>query len=91
VSICGEPADLNGDGLLDLVFPVDPSNSWGGAQTGDRPPESAFGSKIYLNTGSFNPQPQARTDTDTARRQPSNDDPRLRLRVNPSYAVKTVK
>jgi hypothetical protein len=51
VSICGEPADLNGDGLLDLVFPADPSNSWGGAQTGDRPPESAFGSKIYLNTG----------------------------------------
>ncbi|MFZ5830833.1 MAG: FG-GAP-like repeat-containing protein [Planctomycetota bacterium] len=51
VSICGEPADLNGDGLLDLVFPADPGNSWGGAQTGDRPPESAFGSKIYLNTG----------------------------------------
>jgi hypothetical protein len=51
VSICGEPADLNGDGLLDFVFPADPSNSWGGAQTGDRPPESAFGSKIYLNTG----------------------------------------
>jgi hypothetical protein len=50
VSICGEPADLNGDGLLDLVFPADPGNSWG-VQTGDRPPESAFGSKIYLNSG----------------------------------------
>jgi len=85
VSICGEPADLNGDGLLDLVFPADPSNSWGGAQTGDRPPESAFGSKIYLNTGSFNPQPQARTGSDTARRQPSDDDPRLRLRVKRNH------
>jgi hypothetical protein len=51
VSICGEPADLNGDGLLDLVFPADPGNSWGGAASGDRPPESAFGSKLYLNTG----------------------------------------
>jgi len=51
VSICGEPADLNGDGLLDLVFPADPGNSWGAGNPADRPPESAFESRIYLNTG----------------------------------------
>jgi len=51
VSICGEPADLNGDGLLDLAFAADPGNSWGGPNAKDRPPASSFESKIYLNTG----------------------------------------
>lgn len=51
VSICGEAADLNGDGLLDLVFPADPGNSWGGNFDGSRPPEALFESKIYVNTG----------------------------------------
>ncbi|MBM4089171.1 MAG: hypothetical protein FJ276_07050 [Planctomycetes bacterium] len=43
--------DFNGDGLLDLVYPADPGNSWGGSFDGSRPPEALFESKIYLNTG----------------------------------------
>lgn len=43
--IAGEAADLNGDGLLDLVVLADPENS-GGATTMER-----FESKVYWNTG----------------------------------------
>ncbi len=43
--ICGQVADLNNDGLLDLVFAADPDNS-GLAQTADR-----YESKVYWNTG----------------------------------------
>jgi hypothetical protein len=43
--ISGEAADLNNDGLLDLVFAADPDNS-GGASSMDR-----YESKVYWNTG----------------------------------------
>ena len=43
--ICGEAADLNNDGLLDLVFAADPDNS-GVAASMDR-----YESKVYWNTG----------------------------------------
>ena len=43
--ICGEAADLNNDGLLDLVFAADPDNS-GVAATAER-----YESKVYWNTG----------------------------------------
>jgi catechol 2,3-dioxygenase-like lactoylglutathione lyase family enzyme len=43
--ICGEAADLNNDGLLDLVFAADPDNS-GIALSMDR-----YESKVYWNTG----------------------------------------
>jgi hypothetical protein len=43
--ICGEAADLNNDGLLDLVFAADPDNS-GLASGMDR-----YESKVYWNTG----------------------------------------
>jgi len=43
--ICGEAADLDNDGLLDLVFAADPDNS-GLAQSADR-----YESKVYWNTG----------------------------------------
>jgi catechol 2,3-dioxygenase-like lactoylglutathione lyase family enzyme len=43
--ICGEAADLNNDGLLDLVFAADPDNS-GLAASMDR-----YESKVYWNTG----------------------------------------
>jgi catechol 2,3-dioxygenase-like lactoylglutathione lyase family enzyme len=43
--ICGEAADLNYDGLLDLVFAADPDNS-GLALSMDR-----YESKVYWNTG----------------------------------------
>jgi len=45
VAICGEVADLNNDGLLDLIFAADPDNS-----SKDMPPES-YESSIYINTG----------------------------------------
>jgi hypothetical protein len=45
--ISGEAADLDGDGLLDLVFAADPDNSSGGREvTPDR-----YESKVYWNTG----------------------------------------
>jgi hypothetical protein len=46
--ISGEAADLNGDGLLDLVFAADPDNSLGPDQT--VAPER-YESKVYWNTG----------------------------------------
>jgi catechol 2,3-dioxygenase-like lactoylglutathione lyase family enzyme len=60
--ISGEAADLNGDGLLDLVFAADPMNS----APGQKPDPDRLQSKVFLNTGSFNPQPQAREDTGVA-------------------------
>jgi catechol 2,3-dioxygenase-like lactoylglutathione lyase family enzyme len=47
MGICGEAADLNNDGLLDLVFAADPDNS-GPAMSMDR-----YESKIYWNTGLY--------------------------------------
>jgi hypothetical protein len=46
--ISGEAADLNGDGLLDLVFAADPDNSLAPGQT--VAPER-YESKVYWNTG----------------------------------------
>jgi hypothetical protein len=43
--ICGEAADLNGDGLLDLVFAADPDNS------GVVLSMAGYESKVYWNTG----------------------------------------
>ncbi|MBU0606296.1 MAG: CRTAC1 family protein, partial [Armatimonadetes bacterium] len=43
--ICGQVADLNNDGLLDLVFAADPDNT-GGGQALDR-----YEDKVYWNTG----------------------------------------
>ena len=43
--ICGEAADLNNDGLLDLVFAADPDNS------GIAFSMAAYESKVYWNTG----------------------------------------
>jgi len=43
--ISAEAADLNNDGLLDLVFAADPDNS-GGAASGD-----SYRDKVYWNTG----------------------------------------
>ncbi|MCB1235209.1 MAG: CRTAC1 family protein, partial [Verrucomicrobiae bacterium] len=45
--ISAEAADLNGDGLLDLLFAADPANSAGGQPVA---PER-FESKVYWNTG----------------------------------------
>ena len=45
--ISGEAADLNGDGLLDLIFAADPANSAGGQPIA---PER-FESKVYWNMG----------------------------------------
>jgi hypothetical protein len=45
MGICGEAADLNNDGLLDLVFAADPDNT-GPALTMER-----YESKVYWNTG----------------------------------------
>ena len=45
--ISGEAADLNGDGLLDLVFAADPMNS----SVGRKPEPDRFQSKVFLNTG----------------------------------------
>ena len=50
IAIAAETADLNNDGLLDLVFAADPQNSWG-PTTGTRPPQEAFESTFYLNQG----------------------------------------
>ncbi|MBU0609689.1 MAG: VCBS repeat-containing protein [Armatimonadetes bacterium] len=44
--ICGQVADLNNDGLLDLVFAADPDNS--GLQTGAW---GRYEDKVYWNTG----------------------------------------
>jgi hypothetical protein len=46
--ISAEAADLDGDGLLDLVFAADPDNSVGIGQT---PAPERYKSKIYWNTG----------------------------------------
>jgi enterochelin esterase-like enzyme len=43
--ICGQVADLNNDGLLDIVFAADPDNS-GVAASGER-----YRDKVYWNTG----------------------------------------
>jgi hypothetical protein len=43
--ICSQVADLNNDGLLDIVFAADPGNS-GPALTPDR-----YEDKVYWNTG----------------------------------------
>jgi len=43
--ICGEAADLNNDGLLDLVFAADPDNS------GLALSMAAYESRVYWNTG----------------------------------------
>jgi len=43
--ICGEAADLNNDGLLDLVFAADPDNS------GPALSMARYESKVYWNTG----------------------------------------
>ncbi len=43
--ICGEAADLNNDGLLDLVFAADPDNS------GPALSLARYESKVYWNTG----------------------------------------
>jgi len=43
--ICAEAADLNNDGLLDLVFAADPDNS------GIAFSMAAYESKVYWNTG----------------------------------------
>ncbi|MCP5538926.1 MAG: CRTAC1 family protein [Akkermansiaceae bacterium] len=45
--ISAEAADLNGDGLLDLLFAADPANSAGGQPVA---PER-YESKVYWNTG----------------------------------------
>jgi hypothetical protein len=45
--ISAEAADLDGDGLLDLLFAADPDNSTDGREV---PPER-YESKIYWNTG----------------------------------------
>jgi hypothetical protein len=45
MGICGEAADLNNDGLLDLVFAADPDNS------GVALSMAAYESKVYWNTG----------------------------------------
>ena len=50
IGMCGEAADLNNDGLLDLVFAACPDNSWGPTTT-SRPPEQAYESTVYINTG----------------------------------------
>ena len=49
IGMTGEAADLNNDGLLDLVFGASPENSWGPDRK--RPPEESFESKVYINTG----------------------------------------
>ncbi len=49
IGICGEAADLNNDGLLDLVFAAQPDNTWGVAST--HPPEQSYESTVYINTG----------------------------------------
>jgi hypothetical protein len=49
IGICGEAADLNNDGLLDLVFAADPDNSW--VVYPPRPPEQSYESAIYINIG----------------------------------------
>jgi hypothetical protein len=45
MGICGEAADLNNDGLLDLVFAADPANS------GVALSMARYESKVYWNTG----------------------------------------
>ena len=46
--ISGEAADLNNDGLLDLVFAADPDNSGGGRA---KVPPDRYQDKVYWNTG----------------------------------------
>ena len=45
--ICGEAADLNNDGLLDLIFAADPDNS------GPAMSMARYESKVYWNTGLY--------------------------------------
>jgi hypothetical protein len=47
--IAAEVADLNNDGLLDLVFAADPDNS-GGPYGGDR---TRYQDKVFMNTGAL--------------------------------------
>ncbi len=47
--IAAEVADLNNDGLLDLVFAADPDNS-GGPYGGER---SRYEDKVFINTGAL--------------------------------------
>jgi hypothetical protein len=47
--IAAEVADLNNDGLLDLVFAADPENS-GGPYGGDR---TRYQDKVFINTGAL--------------------------------------
>lgn len=46
--ICAEASDLDGDGLLDLLFAADPDNSAG---VGQKPAPERYESKVYWNTG----------------------------------------
>lgn len=46
--ICAEASDLNGDGLLDLLFAADPDNSAG---VGQKPAPERYESKVHWNTG----------------------------------------
>ncbi len=51
--ISGEAADLDGDGLLDLLFAADPGNSIGLGQSATDLPLERFESKVYWNTGEY--------------------------------------
>jgi len=51
--IAGEAADLDGDGLLDLVFAADPMNS----APGQKPEPDRLQSKAFLNTGEHGVKP----------------------------------
>lgn len=49
--ICGVAADLNNDGLVDLIFPADPDNSGVATDT------SRYESRVYWNTGEHGGKP----------------------------------
>ena len=54
-SIAVEAADINGDGLLDLVFGADPANTYPDRLYPDLPPlpGDRLTDKVYWNTGAF--------------------------------------